>query len=278
MPDYSSVGSGAASGAAAGTAVLPGWGTVIGAVLGGAAGLLSGKKAAGTAPLQQVNLQTEQRKAIQGNQINESSIEALLSRSNAFQQDEALSLMEKAMPGYSKLAGRLTGLTNDLLTNPYELPPDVQKNIERQAAERGISVGGRGKFQDFSLLRDLGVNSLQYGQQRIGQAQSLTGLLASLAPRVNPMSPMSFYVTPGQTAQIAAGQNAANQEIAQSGLNAEAAARNSRNQSLWDSIAFGAGVFGNGTSTGKKPAGTSTGGGAIGDFGIGYGGGAAGVA
>lgn len=250
-----------------------GVGTAAVGVLGN---VLAPKRASGTAPLQQVNLQTEQRKAIEGNQINESGIEALLARSNSFAQDQSLSLMEKAMPGYSKLAGRLTGLTNDLLTNPYELPPDVQKNIERQAAERGISVGGRGQFQDFSLLRDLGVNSLQYGQQRIGQAQSLTGLLASLAPKVNPMSPMSFYVTPGQTAQIAAGQNAANQEIAQSGLNAEAAAKNNRNQNLWDSLAFAAGAFGNGTSTGKKPAGTSTS--PIGDFGLGYGGGAAGVA
>lgn len=34
--------SGAASGAAAGTAIMPGWGTAIGAVVGGAAGLLSG--------------------------------------------------------------------------------------------------------------------------------------------------------------------------------------------------------------------------------------------
>lgn len=41
---------GAMSGAAAGTAVLPGWGTAVGAVLGGLAGLFgaSGKKKGGT--------------------------------------------------------------------------------------------------------------------------------------------------------------------------------------------------------------------------------------
>ncbi len=224
---------------------MPGWGTGIGGLIGAAGAYFGGKKAAGTAPLSPIDLQLEQKKAIEGNLVNEGSIEALLSRSNSFNQDQSLSLMEKAMPGYTKLAGKLTGLASDLATNPYDLPPDVQANLQRQAAERGISVGGGSgsNFQGFSLLRDLGVNSLQYGQSRIGQAQGLTGLLAGIAPKVNPMSPLNFYVNPGQTAQIAAGNNQQQQEIAQSGLNANAAASNANSQSLWDSLAFaGAGA------------------------------------
>lgn len=241
MPDYSSVGAGAASGAAAGSVFGP-WGTVIGGVVGGAAGLLS-KKAAKPVPYQNVDLTAEQRKALNANIGAESDIEALLARANAFNQDQSLSLMEKAMPGYSALAKRLTGLAGDLATNPYDLPADVQANISRQAAERGIQVGTRGQNQQFSLLRDLGINSLEYGQQRIGQAAGLTSLLAGLAPKVNPMSPMSFYVTPGMSAQISQSNNGINQEIAQSANNAETAATNANRQSLWDSLAFAAATY-----------------------------------
>jgi len=230
-------GSGAASGAAAGSAFGP-WGTVIGGVAGGLFG--GGKKAPATAAFQPVDLQEEQRKAIAGNLGAEKDIETLLSRANNFEQDQALSLMEKAMPGYSQLAKKLTGLAGDLATNPYDLPPDVQRNLERQAAERGISVGTRGQTQEFSLLRDLGVNSLNYGQQRIGQAQGLTRLLAGIAPQVSPMSSLSFYVSPAQQSQNRLQGNIAGQEILQGANNAGTAADNAERQGTWDAIAFGA--------------------------------------
>ncbi len=44
MPNWGQAASGAASGAAAGSAVLPGWGTAIGAVAGGLSGLFGGKQ------------------------------------------------------------------------------------------------------------------------------------------------------------------------------------------------------------------------------------------
>jgi len=234
-------GSGAAAGASAGSVFGP-WGTAAGAVLGGFFG--GSKKAPGSAAYSPVDLQEEQRRAIAGNLSNEKSIEALAGRANAFNQDQAITLMERAMPGYTKLASRLTGLATDLATNPYDLPPDVQANIERQAAERGISVGTSGQTQGFSLLRDLGINSLNYGQSRINQSQSLAGLLAGISPRVNPMSPLSFYVTPGQSAQVQQGTNLINQEIAQGDLNSRAAEDNYQTQSLWDALAFGGGLLG----------------------------------
>mgnify|MGYP001556605870 CR=1 FL=1 len=228
-----------------------------------AAGILNKKQAPGTAALSPVDLQAQQKAAIQGNMANESSIEALLNRSNTFAQGQANSLMEQAMPGYTALAGKLTGLASDLATNPYDLPPDVQANLQRKAAEMGVSTGRQGQAGDFSLLQDLGVNELNYGQSRIQQAQGLTGLLASIAPKVNPMSPMSFYVTPGQTAQIASETNQAQQQIAQSGLNANAAAANANSQSLWDSLAFSGGAFAsllspNKNGPGATPTGTTT--------------------
>lgn len=228
--------SGAASGAAAGSAFGP-WGTAIGGLLGGIFGG-SKQKAAPVAP--PIDLTAEQKKAIAGNIANESDIESLISRANTFSQDQNIALMEKAMPGYSALSKQLTSTASDLLTDPYALPKDVEQNIARLAAERGISAGTKGEFNDFSLLRDFGINSLQYGQSRIGQAQGITGLLASIAPKVNPLSPLSFYVTPAQQAQVAAG----NQSAQQAGLNAQTAAQNYNGQNNWDSLIKAAGLLG----------------------------------
>lgn len=206
-------------------------------VVGSVGGALLGKqKAPKAAP--PIDLVDEQKKAIAGNLANAGDIESLISRANDFTQDEALGLMEKAMPGYSNLSKRFTSLTNDLLTDPYDLPPEVTKNLERLAAERGIKAGTRGEFNNFSLMRDFGINSLAYGQERIGQAQGITQMLASLAPRVNPLSPMSFYVTPGLQAQVAAG-NQSNQQAAN---NATTAASNYNSANLWGSISQGIGL------------------------------------
>lgn len=192
-----------------------------------------------------IDLNAEAQKSITGNLGNENSIESLLSRANSFNQDQNISLMEKAMPGYSELAKKFTNQADELLTNPYDLPKDVEANISRLAAERGISAGTKGEFNDFSLLRDFGINSLQYGQSRIGQAQSITQLLGSLAPKVNPLSPMSFYVTPGQTADVAAG----NRSAGQAKNNADAAAANLNSDNSWNSIIKAAGMLS--TSFGK---------------------------
>jgi hypothetical protein len=229
-------GSGAASGATAGSAFGP-WGAAIGGVLGG---LFGGKKAKAPALAPPIDLNAEAKKAIAGNIGNEDDIEALLSRANAFNQTQAIDLMEQALPGYGKLSKQLTTTAGDLLNDPYALPDDVAKNLTRLAAERGISAGTKGEFNDFSLLRDFGINSLQYGQSRINQAQSITQLLGNLAPRVNPLSPMAMYVTPQQTAQVAA----SNQSAQQANNNAQAAASNFNNANSWQDILAGVGALG----------------------------------
>ncbi len=223
--------------------------TVVGSIGGALASKQKAPKAA--AP---IDLQAEQSKAVAGNTANEGGIEALLSRANSFNQDQNISLLEKAMPGYSALSKGLTNTAQSELADPYSLPKDVQDNIARLAAERGISAGTKGEFNDFSLLRDFGVNSLQYGQSRINQAEGITGLLASIAPKVNPMSPMSFYVTPGQTADIAAG----NTSRQQANLNAGAAADNYNSTSLWGAVTKGVGTLA-GAYTGNQ-AGAGSGG------------------
>lgn len=227
--------SGAASGAVAGS-VIPVVGTAFGALIGGALGYFGAKDAPETVPYTPVDIAAEQKKTMQANLGNEGDIEALLSRANSFQQGQASSLMEKAMPGWTSLSGKMTKAANDLLTNPYDVPKDVQANLARIASERGISSGARGQFSDFSLLRDLGVNSLQYGTSRINQAQGITQMLASLSPRVNPMSPMSFYVSPQQAISTQTTNNENAQGIFQAGANAKTAAGNFGSQDMWDNL------------------------------------------
>ncbi len=225
---------------------LGGWFTwyAIGAAAIGAIGSYASKpKAAGAVQYTPVDVQAEQRKAIAGNLANQGSIESLIGRANAFQADQATSLAERTMPGYTDLTKSLTNRAQTLTDHPYDVPKDVQDNIQRLAAERGISAGTRGQFNDFSLLRDFGVNELQYGQSNLNQAQSITGLLATIAPKVNPMSPLSFYVTPGQAIASQTNNNENQQVINQSASNANAAAGNAASADLWGSLTKLAGLY-----------------------------------
>ena len=201
------------------------------------------KKAAANR-VQPVDLQEEQTKAIEGNLANQAKIESLVSSTNTFDQSQANSMMEQAIPGFSALQSKLMSTTNDLLTNPYDLPKDVQTNLERLAAERGVSAGTRGTFNEFSLLRDLGVNSLQYGQSRINQAGGLAGIISSIAPKANVMSPLSFYNTPAQYIQNQQMNNANDQAVRQGAINANLAATNYQNAGIANAITGLAGTMG----------------------------------
>lgn len=217
------------------------WGAITGAAISVGGALLTKKKAPDTAAPAQVNLQDQQKAAIEGNLNAEGNIETLLSKANSYTQQQAIDLMNQAVPGYSKFAGNLLKTGADKLAHPYDLPEDVTANLNRISAERGISRGTAGQTNQYSALRDLGLNMLDYGNQNYQQAIQALSAVTGTAPRISPMSPMSFYVTPAQNAQVAAG-NAANVQAAQQGANnAATAASNFNNQNLWDSISKGAG-------------------------------------
>lgn len=236
-------GSGASSGAAAGTAIMPGWGTVIGGILGA---FLNKKKAAPVAPFTPtptIDPQAQQRSAISGNIAAEPDLESLLAQSNKFQQGQASDLLEKAVPGYGKLSASITKRGQEASDHPYDLPVEVQQNLERIAAEKGLKVGTSGETRKFSALRDLGVNMLDYGNQNFQKSLSALSTVTGLAPRVSPMSPLSFYLTPGQqlgtagqNAGITSANNAGAQATAQGGNNVNTAAGNWNNQNMWDNL------------------------------------------
>lgn len=179
-----------------------------------------------------------QAETIRGNVANSPEIEALLRRANSFTQGQNLSLLNQAIPGYDQIASNLSNQALQASANPYELPKEFSDNLARQAAERGINTGVRGQANDFSLLRDFGVNSLQYGQQQIQSSQNILQTLAGLA-KVNPLSPLSMYIQPGQALQGAYQQQSADQAA----MNAQQAAANAKAAAPWDALAAGVGTF-----------------------------------
>ena len=199
------------------------------------------KAAAGAAYQAPIDWQEEQRKALEGNLATLPKSEKLSAATNTFNQSESNRLMEQALPGWSKLQASMTSTAQNLMTNPYELDADTQSYLQKKAAEMGVSSGARGGFEKFNLLKDFGVTSMQYGTQRINQAQSLFSTLASTAPRVNPMSPISMFVTPQQIASATQQENISNQQVAQSANNLQTQATMNQNQAIWGSVGSVAG-------------------------------------
>lgn len=218
------------------------WGFVaagVGTAVSGAMSANAAKKAGKAGQAAPLDIGAVTRDALRANNANAPEAEALSRRTNSFNQAESLRMLEEAIPGYGDLSKKLTGIAGESLSNPYDLPAEFSANLERQAAERGINTGVRGQAGDFSLLRDFGINSLQYGKQQIGQAQSIMTMLAGLG-KVNPLSPLSFYAT----GDMAMGAASGNQALQQSALNAEAAASAQSSATWGQTIGAVAGVAG----------------------------------
>ena len=209
---------GASAGATIGSAVAPGVGTLVGGAIGLIGGGISGlfgsksKRPSFIAPefidVETVDVQKEtginlgdvSKANIQANLQNLPLAQQLVAQSDAFEQDRLLGLTEKAMPGFRRYQELLTRAGQERLENPYELPADQQEFLRRKAAEQGITRGTAGQFNEFDLMRDFGISSMQYGSQRLQEAQSVFQQLNATMPRVNPTSPLNFLTT-GQQAQ-----------------------------------------------------------------------------
>ena len=209
-----------------------------------------------------VDLQQTQQQAIGGNQATAPQLDQLLSQSNQFQQQQATSLMNQALPGYSGFASNLTNTASNLAADPYAVPQSVVSQLSQYAAENNISegTGAASGFSSSNLLRSLGVNALQYGQANMASATNALSVLSNTAPKISPMSPASFMVTPAQQAQNQLYTNTQGQAINQGGANSATAAGNANTATLWDSISSGTGsmsgpllqaIFGGGGTGGQ---------------------------
>lgn len=167
----------------------------------------------------------------------------LVNQVNTFNQQEAMRLMEIAVPGFSRLSASLTQSAQSDLENQYNLPPEIEANLQRKAAEKGVSRGTSGGFEDFNLLRDFGFNLLDYSNAKRVSALNTLSTLTGLSPRVSPMSPMSMFFTP-QSILASRTREAENQQaVAQGAENARVAADNYNRTALSEAaILAGTGV------------------------------------
>lgn len=229
MADLVSAASGAASGAKLGSMVLPGVGTAIGALLGGAAGLFGGRqKAPPVANYQPVDVQEEQRRAIAANLANFDAAATLSAKTNDFSQAQALSLLERAIPGFGALQQRLLADASRDLDAQGALPADVQDQLARFAAEKGVTRGTSGNFNAFNLVKDFGFNLLDWQQASRARALNTLSTVYGLTPRVNVMSPTAMLVDPGTALSVAGQNRQAQYHAEQSALEAQTAAANHR--------------------------------------------------
>lgn len=233
---------GAGTGATIGSAIAPGVGTVIGGLIGGLGGAIFGKSKKRPnmiapefidvetvdVPESNINLGDVSRENIDANFANLPRAEQLARMSDKYAQDNLLSLTEQALPGFREYQKKLTQAGMERLENQYELPQDQVEFLRRQAAERGVSRGTAGQFNEFDLMRDFGISSMQYGSQRLQEAQSVFQQLNATMPRVNPTSPLNFLTTSAQAQQQA--QFDANYEFnaTQFDFNQKLAQRNAR--------------------------------------------------
>lgn len=236
--NYAGALSGAASGAQVGTMVMPGIGTAIGAVIGGAAGLFGGKqKASPVANYKPVDIAEEQKRAIDANAANFDAAATLSAKTNTFEQSEAQRLLEQAIPGFSAIQQRMLAQVNQDLNTQTTLPPEVQDQIARFAAEKGVTRGTAGNFNAFNLVKDFGFNLVDWQQASRARALNTLSTVYGMAPKVNIMSPMAHMVDPNLAIQVAGRTGEMQYNIQQADLNAQTAATNYNRSQLAGALA-----------------------------------------
>lgn len=108
-------------------------------------------------------------------QIVGSNIDLLpsLTQLGLLSTDALTAMLERALPGFTNLRDTTTGILSDKLQG--KIPRDVQQLLERNAAEKGITLGTSGsQFSQYDELRNLGLTSL--GIQNEGLAQTSSWL------------------------------------------------------------------------------------------------------
>lgn len=189
------------------------------------AAILNKPKAPKQAEVPKLDIAQAQTDAINANLQNFGAAAQIAQQTNDFNQSEATRLLEKAIPGFGSIQKKLLDQVNSDL-NSSGLSADQTAQIQRFAAEKGISRGTSGGFNNFSLVKDFGFNLVDWENAKRARSLSTLSTVFGMAPRVNPTSPMAMLVSP----DAAFGAQSRNAEMAynaaQGGYNAQAAADN----------------------------------------------------
>lgn len=199
------------------------------------AGVLSKPKAPKAVTPATIDANKAVSDSLSANSANFNSAAALSKRTNDFNQSEATRLLEKSIPGFGAIQSKLLSKVNEDLSSDG-LSPDVKSNLQRLAAERGITRGTSGGFNDFNLVKDFGFNLVDFENAKRARALTTLSSVYGMAPRVNPMTPMASFVTPNTLLGAQQSNEQARQGQQQGQANADAAASNA-NSSMWGGVA-----------------------------------------
>lgn len=174
-----------------------------------------------------VDLQLQQKKAVEGNITNFPGIESL---GNLY-SDAELKQLEKILPGYGASLSAGKAATDTLFGNVQsylhgEIPQDVQDQVQRSAAYQALQGGYAGSGMASALTaRDLGLTSLglqQTGANMLGQGANTMSTWDTLARR-NTLDPGSMLINPQLQTQVATSNAIASQQQRQNQFNVDAA-------------------------------------------------------
>ena len=147
-----------------------------------------------------VNLQQTARSAIDANTQNFGAQADLSKMQNDFSSTESRRMMEQAIPGFSQIQAKMLANINSDLSGSG-LDANTTANIQRLAAERGITRGTSGGFNDFNLVRDFGFNMVDHQNAQRAAAMNTLSSVYNMSPRVNPMTPMASMLSSSQAIQ-----------------------------------------------------------------------------
>lgn len=113
-------------------------------------------------------------------------------------------------PNQGALRGATTSRLLDEVNNPYSLPPELAQLFKQSANQtRGATGLGASEAGRFNMLKTLGLDTLQFGENRINRAASFT----RSAPLPNQLFQPITSLTPADAAGLTvAGNNQANQQ------------------------------------------------------------------
>lgn len=225
------IASGAASGAATGAAFGP-WGALAGAAIGGISAALGKKSAPQFANYKPTDLNKAVSDTVAANQANFKGASTLAADTNTFDLEQQKSMLESAMPGFSAMQKQLMDAANQDMKSSMtgELPAAMQANLARLGAERGVTRGTSGNFNQFSVMRDMGVNMLDWQQASRTRALATLQSVYNVAPKVSPMSPYSMFISPQDSIAVQTRNNENQYSVDQAKYNTIAGVKNFNSQ------------------------------------------------
>lgn len=159
-------------------------------------------------PLSNIDPTRIQRDTISGNIFNSQQAFQFADLANTFSAEQLLKSLEMMLPGFSRMRDQITGVLGDKLKG--KIPRDVMSLLERNAAERGVTLGTSGsQFNEFDELRNLGLTSL--GIQNEGISQGAAWIRS--IPQAPKMDFSQMFFTPQQRLSFAFAQEQHNTGI-----------------------------------------------------------------